>query len=86
MLKKQARNYNAPAVFFSSLLINLASLSKWIFLFVDSVRNSLKILNVVFMILLSLFINTNAFNELQLQKDICNIKYYGFIIIRNKIK
>ena len=50
------------AVFFSSLLINLASLSKWIFLFVDSVRNSLKILNVVFMILLSLFINTNAFN------------------------
>ena len=50
------------ALFFSSLLINIASLSKWIFLFVDSVRNSLKILNVVFMILLSLFINTGAFN------------------------
>ena len=50
------------AVFFSCLLINLSTLSIWIFLFVESVRNSLKILIALFMILLTLFINTDAFN------------------------
>ena len=50
------------AVFFSCLLINLATLSRWIFLLVESVRNSLRILIVLFMILLILFINTDAFN------------------------
>ena len=50
------------AVFFSCLLINLSTLSIWIFLFVESVRNSLRILIALFMILLVLFINTDAFN------------------------
>ena len=50
------------AVFFSSLVLSLSTLSRWIFLFIDNVRNSFRVLIVVFMILLLLFINTNAFN------------------------
>ena len=50
------------SIFFSSLVLVLSSSSRWIFLFITSVRNSLRILFVVFMILLLLFINTDVFN------------------------
>lgn len=50
------------AVFFSSLILILSSTSAWIFLFIDKIRNSLRILIAVFMILLLLFISMNAFN------------------------
>ena len=60
LLKKIYGEKNA--VFFSSVLVTLSTLSRWIFIFVNSVRNSLRILFVVFMIVLLLFINTDAFN------------------------
>ena len=58
------------AIFFSCLLINLSNLSIWIFLFVESVRNSLRILIALFMILLVLFINTLILMLLILMKII----------------
>ena len=60
LLKKIYGEKNA--VFFSSVLVTLSTLSRWIFIFVNNVRNSLRILFVVFMIVLLLFINTDAFN------------------------
>ena len=66
LLKKIYGEKNA--IFFASLVLNLSTSSRWIFLLVNSVRNSLRILIVVFMILLLLFINTNAFNFNEDQK------------------
>ena len=60
LLKKIYGEKNA--IFFSSLLITLSTLSRWIFIFINNVRNSLRVLFVVFMIVLLLFINTDAFN------------------------
>ena len=50
------------ALFFSSLILNFSTSSRLIFLFINNVRNSLRILIVVFMILINLFMNTNTFN------------------------
>ena len=50
------------ALFFSSLILNFSTSSRLIFLFINNVRNSLRILIVLFMILINLFMNTNTFN------------------------
>ena len=66
LLKKIYGEKNS--VFLSSLVLTLSTSSRWIFIFVNNVRNSLRILIVVLMILLLLFINTNAFNFNEDQK------------------
>lgn len=50
------------AVFFSSLIINISTSSRWFFLYIDNVRNSVRILIVLIMIILLLIINTDPFN------------------------
>ena len=59
LLKKIYGEKNA--IFFSDFVINVASASRWVILFVDNIRNSVRILVLVFMIISLLFISTKTF-------------------------
>ena len=59
LLKKIYGEKNA--VFFTDLIINVASASRWIILFVDDIRKTVRILIVVFMLVSLLFISTDTF-------------------------
>ena len=59
LLKKIYGEKNA--IFFSDFVINVASASRWAILFVDNIRNSVRILVLVFMIISLLFISTKTF-------------------------
>ena len=84
LLKKIYGEKNA--IFFSDFVINVASASRWVILFVDSIRNSVRILVLVFMIISLLFISTKTFEfnadsknknvgvELQEKNNIDNVK------------
>jgi hypothetical protein len=60
LLKKIYGEKNA--VFFTDFVINFASSSRWIVVFFDFIRNSVRILTLVLMIILLLFINTKTFD------------------------
>ena len=60
LLKKIYGEKNA--VFFSDFVINFASFSRWSIIIFDSIRNSVRILTIVFMLISLLFISTNTFD------------------------
>ena len=60
LLKKIYGEKNA--VFFSDFITNFASNSRWIVVFFDEIRNSVRILSLVIMLISLLFINSKTFD------------------------
>jgi hypothetical protein len=67
LLKKIYGEKNA--IFFTDFVINVASASRWILLFFDSIRNTVRILVLVFMIISLLFISPKTFEFNTNSKD-----------------